>query len=1077
MNKSLRLLPRLAVSGGLVLAATIASLNPTLRAQVQTGIAESSAAIAPAPMIATPVMQPSASATLELVQTAQVSGTVVDETGAPVRGVIIRIKGSNKGAVSDKDGKYTIAAAPNDILVFNLVGYTKKEVSVGDKANINVTMSLDMQKLEDVIVVGYGSQSKRDLTGNVVKVKAADIADMPVPTFDQALQGKAAGVLITAGSGKVGGGVQIRVRGQSSVSASNEPLFVVDGIPISTSFGNFNAEGLARPISTNPLADINPQDIESIDILKDASSAAIYGSRGANGVVLITTKKGKLGTTKVNVGFQRGFSEAGRRLDFLNAQQYEQLYRQAAANSDRIDGLMASDPDSYTAYMEEYFRAQSQGLFGTPRAANTNWTNAVLRTAPTTQADFSISGGNEKTNFFASGQYLEQEGILIGNKLGRFTGRLNIEHKVSEIFKTGFNVTVSRTLNQRLSGDRQFDNPLQAVALPPITPLLDTATGLPIGTPPGDVSLPAYYNPLINLGNVKRDLTVLRNIGNIFAELQILEGLIFRTQFGFDFSSQQEERYFNSKTARNYGAPLGLAETLGARTENFNITSYLNFNRVIDVHTIDAVAGMEYQRSQTIDNFTQVREFPSDAFRTLTTGARKTDGRSNQQDFSFVSYFARANYKLLDKYLFSANARIDGSSRFGINNRYGFFPAVSAGWVISQEDFLKDNSAVSFLKMRVGYGRTGNAEGIGNYAPLALFAGDAAYAGNPGQRPAQLPNPDLTWETTDQFDAGFDFGFVDNRITGEIAVYNKQTTGLLLNVNVPNTTGFDRQFRNVGGMRNWGVEFVLNTENVVTEDFTWRTNFNIAWNNNTVTNLGGQIIEGGLNNMSRAVEGQPIGTFFTPEYAGVNPNNGDALWFRDSARADGSIARVTTNRYNSANRVVVGSALPLFVGGITNTITFQGLELSFLFSGQFGNRINFFGVGRFSSANARFEDNQTVDQLQAWTPNNRNTNIPEARLFFNNGAQPSSRFIYDGSFVRLRNVTLAYNLPKSLLESIKVNSVRVFVTGQNLLLFTNYRGWDPEVNADDIVDNVAQGYDFYTAPQPRIITFGINVGF
>lgn len=339
-----------------------------------------------------------------------------------------------------------------------------------------------------------------------------------------------------------------------------------------------------------------------------------------------------------------------------------------------------------------------------------------------------------------------------------------------------------------------------------------------------------------------------------------------------------------------------------------------------------------------------------------------------------------------------------------------------------------------------------------------------------------LGNPNLSWETTDQWDVGVDFGLLNNRISGEVDYYQKKTTGLLLNVNVPATTGFTTQVRNVGAMSNKGVEIVINTDNLVGE-FKWKTSFNAARNINMVTDLNGQIIEAGLNNMSRAVEGQPLGVFFTAEYAGVNPENGDALWYRNRILPDGSLDRSTTNRYNEAQRVVVGSPLPKWTGGITNTFSYKGLDLSVFFNAQLGQKINFYGVGRFSSANGRFEDNQTVDQLNAWTPQNRNTDIPEARLFFNNGAQPSSRFIYDGSFVRLRNVTLSYNVPKNYANKLKMTSARIFVAAQNLAVFTKYKGWDPEVNADDIVGNIAQGYNFYTAPQPRTINFGVNVAF
>jgi TonB-linked SusC/RagA family outer membrane protein len=1015
-----------------------------------------------------------------------ITGTVKDADGT-LSGVVIKVKGSNKGAISDKSGKYSLAVAPEDkTLVFNLVGYAKKEVAIEGRSTIDVVMSLDLQKLNDVVVVGYGTQSKRDLTGNIAKVKASDIADMPVPTFDQAMQGKAAGVVISSGSGKVGGGVQIRVRGSSSLTASNEPLYVLDGVIISSVQGAFNSTGVVGTngspnggIASNPLVDLNPQDIESIDILKDAAAAAIYGSRGANGVVIITTKKGKSGTARVNFSFQQGFSEASRLMSWMNSAQYVSYMRQSAANADRRDGVDPKDPDSNTFYIEDYFNTMGATTFdpANPSKVDTDWQKAVLRSAPYTQMDFNVSGGNDKTSFYASGQYLNQTGIIVGNALNRFTGRVNVEQKVGELLKIGFNASVARTVNNRLPGDNAFSSPLQAVALSPISPLKDPRTGLTIGTPPGDVNIPVYYNPLIEVENTTRALTVLRNIGLAYAQVDIIEGLYARGEFGYDFTSQDDQRFFSSKSRRNQTrAPRGLGELLTGKIENINLTAFLNYSKTFDVNTIEATAGVSYQRSQTRDARLESLDFPSDEFRQLVAGARKTDATTSQTDFAFASYFGRAKYKLMDKYIVSASLRVDGSSRFGANNRYGLFPAASAAWIITQEDFLKDNETVNLLKLRASYGRTGNAE-VGNFAARGLVAGDASYATQPGTRPATLANPNLTWETTDQVDLGLEFGLFDSRITGEVAVYEKQTSGLLLNVPVPYSTGFNSQTQNIGRMQNRGIEFVLNTENVKTEDFTWRTNFNIAYNDNQIIEMGGQIIQGGQTNMSRAEKGLAIASFFTPEYAGVNPDNGDALWYRNTL-VNGVRDRTTTNNYNNATRIFAGLGIAPLNAGITNTFSFGGFDFSFLFTGVFGNKINFYGVGRFSSANGRFEDNQTTDQLNSWRADNKNTNIPEARLFANNGAQPSTRFIQDGQFIRLRNATISYTLPKSVLEGIGVNNVRVFVSGQNLLLFlSNYTGWDPEVNTDFLADNISQGTDFYTAPQPRTVTFGINIGF
>jgi TonB-dependent starch-binding outer membrane protein SusC len=725
--------------------------------------------------------------------------------------------------------------------------------------------------------------------------------------------------------------------------------------------------------------------------------------------------------------------------------------------------------------MKGFFDSQSLGTFGTPQQVDTDWASLAFQDAPMKQYDLNMSGGTEKTTFYISGQFLDQKGILIGNALTRLNGRINLDHKISDILNVGINMGLTRNLNKRLSGDRSFDNPMQIVALSPMTPAIDPSTNLPTGTPPGDVSFPLYYNPIINVGNAVFNTTSHRNIGNVYGRLTLVKGLIFNSEFGTDLINQQEELYYNSNTQRNTSSLLGLGQNRFVRVENYNFNNYLNYRTAFGKSDVDATVGIAYQQSQTKRNYIEGKDFPSDAYRMIASAARKTDGNSSQSDFRFVSYFARANYKFNNRYLLSASARIDGSTRFGADNRYGFFPSASLGWILTEEGFLKGLKSVSFLKLRASYGRTGNAE-IGDFPQLGLFTGDAGYATLPGQRPSQLGNPSLSWENTDQADVGIDFGLVNDRLTGEIDYYQKRTSGLLLNVNLPGNTGFATQVRNVGKLQNDGFEFVLNSDNIV-GTFKWRTSLNFATNKNKITDLQGQIIENGLDNMSRAVEGEALGSFFTAEYAGVDPKNGDALWYKNTKSADGNFDRTTTNDFNEAQRVVTGSPLPKWMGGIQNTFSYKGVELSVFFNGVFGNKLNFYGVGRYSSANARFEDNQTVDQLNAWTEKNTNTNIPEARLYATNGAQPSSRFIQDGSYVRLRNMTLAYNLPKSLLGKAKVSNARIFITGFNLATFTKYTGWDPEVNADDVVNNIAIGYDFYSAPQPKTIMGGFNITF
>lgn len=1021
---------------------------------------------------------------------AQVSGSVKDEAGYPLRGVTIRVKGGNKGAVSDKDGKYSIATTDADkVLTFNLIGYAKKEVEIAGKSVIDVVLNIDVQRLEDVVVVGYGSAIKKDITGSVIKVKAAEIADVPVPSFDVALQGKAAGVNVVQGSGKLGQGIRVQVRGAASISAGQEPLYVLDGVPLSANLGGF-AGSFTNGRSVNPLADINPQDIESIDVLKDAASAAIYGSRGTNGVVLITTKKGKAGKTNINLSVQRGFSSPSKFLQFANTRQAIEYFQRAAGATDRIEGIDPRDPDSYTNSLLAYFEEQSLGLYKASDPNNfngvpdTDWGRAVLRNdAPSTQIDLSVSGGNDKTVFLLSGQYMDQEGIVIGNSLNRMTTRLNVEHKISDNFKTGFNLSLARTNNNRLPGDNAFSSPLQAVALPPLVPYLDPTTNLPVGTPPGNVNVPVYYNPIIGVGNSYRKYIVLRNLGNLFGEWAITEGLSLRGQFGFDLATQAEEQWFGSKTVRNSGYPLGGVSNYNETVENFSGSAVLNYTKKFDALDLNATVGTEYQQSTIKTQSLTAQDLPSDGFRVAAAAAKPVLVDARETFFSFLGYFARANFKYNDRYLLTANIRYDGSSRFGTNNRFGWFPAVSAGWILSEESFLKDNEVLSFLKIRASYGLTGNAE-IGNFGSRALVAGDAIYGSlsglTPGTRPLQVPNPGLTWENTAQAEIGLDYGFLNNRISGEINVYNKLSTDLLLTVQIPGTTGFRTQVRNLGRMLNRGIEFTFNSDNVNVENFSWKTTINFAANQNTVENLDGQVLQGGIGNLpSRAVAGQPLGVFYTREYAGVNPENGNAEWFLNTTKPDGTLDKTRTSNYAEAQNIYAGSPIPAWTAGVINTFNIYGFDFSFQFNAVIGNRINFYGPGQYSFAGARFEDNVTVDQLNTWSPTNRTATLPETRYLIENGSQASSRFLLDGSFVRLRTATLGYNFGRQFWEGagLPINNVRLYVTGLNLLTFTNYGGWDPEVNTDDFTGNIGQGIDFYTAPQPRTIMFGLNIGF
>ncbi len=997
------------------------------------------------------------------------------DDGSGIPGVSVQVKGTNRGTQTNAAGSYTIVASESSTLEFTFIGFKTSETVVGNRSVVDVVLESDVRTLSEVVVTGFGSQIKRELTGNIAQVKGKDIENMPTPSVDAALQGKAAGVYVNSGSGKLGQAVTVRIRGNSSISASSQPLYVVDGMPVTTGDqGNYGGD-------TNPLVDLNPNDIESVEVLKDASAGAIYGSRAANGVVLITTKRGGSGKTNVSFNYQTGVSEATKRVAFLNAQQFIDFYKMATANRDRISGYDISDPDSWTQYMfgpGGFLEYYSMGTYGTPQQGDYDWQEQAFRKGSLQQADLQFSGGNDKTKFFISGQYYDQTGTIIGNDFNRMTGRLNLDHKAYNWLSVGLSMSLARSYSRRLPGDNAFSNPLQMSALTPLTPFTDSETGLPTGTPPGDVSLPLYFNPMIAINYAKFTSVGFRNLSNAYGQLNLLPGLIFRSELGVDVLSQNEEGYWGSQNVRNNADAInGNGVNYGTFITNFNTNNFFAYDKSFGMHGLSTVLGMSYQDSQTKRNYISGIQFPSDSYQKIASAANKNDGTSTESNFRFLSYFMRANYKLADKYLVSFSGRVDGSSRFGANSRYGFFPAGALGWVASEEGFLKDNKVVSFLKLRASYGLVGNAE-IGDFPQLGLFQGDAGYAGAAGQRPAQIGNPDLKWETTAQADFGIDFGFFNNRINGEIDYYEKKTSGLLLRVNVPATTGFATQIKNVGKLENKGFEFVLNTQNTV-GDFKWSTTLNLATNRNKVTDIDGQIIEGGVRSMNRVMEGQPIGVFFTREYAGVDPANGDALFYMNTKNPDGTVNRntVTNAGYNSTERIVVGNPNPKLVGGITNNFSYKGIDLSIFFNGVAGNDINIYGMGQYSSANGIYEDNQTADQLNAWTPQNTNTDIPEARFYRGNGNQASSRYIVDGSFLRLRTATLGYTIPKHLTSKAKIERLRVYVSGMNLATFTSYPLWDPEVNSDNFTSNFALGNDFYTPPQPRSFIIGLNLGF
>ena len=1014
-------------------------------------------------------------------QTKIISGKVTDtKDGFPLVGVTVRVKGSNSSTLSKPDGTFELAVDNKaKALLLSSVGYSDQEVAITG-STVNVQMSISEKSLSEIVVVGYGTKIKRDLTGSIAKVGAKEIGNTPVTSFESAIQGRAAGVFIEQQNGKLGQAIKVRVRGSASVSAGNEPLYVLDGIPLITT--NLSSNGAA----TSPLADINPNDIESIEILKDASAAAIYGSRASNGVVLITTKKGKAGRSKIEFGLFTGTQKPTRKMEFMNSVEYVAFERQAAVGAGKKDFQAGLYPtlqqaiDAEIAFVESRLTRYSAGNTDWQTAKiNTDWQALAFQDAPITQYDLTFSGGNDKTTFYMGGQYLDQTGIMVRNAYKRYSGRLNLENKMRDWLNMGMNMSFSRSNNKRISNDNAFATPLQLVALSPITPVIDPRTGLTSGaldlaTGLPNSNYPVYYNPILSVENATYGTTVNRIIGNLFANANLFRGLTFRSEFGVDQLNQTEEGYNGRLTRRNSGSTFGTGFFTADQILNINTNNFLRYNTTIKkLHNIDAVAGTSYQRYKSQDETGSARDFPSDAFQKLTSASTKTDASSSETEFTFLSYFARANYKFNDKYLLALSGRYDGSSRFGKNTRYGFFPAASAGWIVSEERFLSNIKWLNFLKLKLSYGLTGNAE-IGNFASRGLYSGNAAYGGLPGTRPTQILNPDLKWENTTSTDLGLEFSIFNNRITVETDYYLRHTKDLLLNVEIPGTSGFATQLQNIGKLDNKGFEFTVNTQNFNSRKFTWASTIIFATNKNKIKNLNGQVLGTGIN---KAKEGYPLGVFYGREFAGADPANGDALYIKNTLLTDGKRDRSTTNDYNQATEVELGNPNPKFTYGFRNDFTYSGFELDVLLQGVSGNKIYLAGGQYFAASGSNGFDNQTRDQLKAWKNPGDVTMVPEARTFYPNGVNSSSRYLTDGSYLRFKSIMLSYSLSPSVIKRLKIiDRVKIYFRGQNLFTITNYTGWDPEVNADAFATNIVQGNDFYSAPQVKTFVFGITIG-
>ncbi|SDG24639.1 TonB-dependent receptor [Chitinophaga filiformis] len=992
-----------------------------------------------------------------------IQGKVVNSKGEPQPGATVLIKGTKRGTTANENGVFTLRNVPdNAVLLISALGLKAREIPVtGVSGPLTVTLESGTEALSEVVVVGYGQVKKSDLTGAVATVPVGEIKKVAVTSLDQAIQGRVAGVQVTQNSGAPGGSTTIRIRGGNSIQGDNEPLYVIDGVP----FKNGGAESGS---SFNVLSTLNPGDIESMTILKDASSTAIYGSRGSNGVVIITTKRGKAGRTIVSFDTYYGTQDVRRKYPVLNAKEYAAFVNEANTN----DGL----PAVYTPQQVEAF------------GEGTDWQDEIFRTAPIANYQLSMSGGDEKTQFAVSAGYFTQKGVVENSDFNRYSFRVNLDRKINNKIKVGNSLTINRTATNQSRTDGSLGSAglvtMAALQFPPLLKARN-ADGTYLITDPA-LNFTAD-NPVALAFDSKNKNTAYRFFGNIFGEYQIIEGLTLKVLVGIDGILQKQDSYLPRSVSSGL-AQGGVASIYNEQSVTWLNENLLTYSRTFNkVHSFSALVGYTQQENRTENSNASSRSFVNDILGTgnLGTGAVATIPGSGIGGWGLVSYLGRINYGYRDKYLLTASFRADGSSRFGVNNRFGFFPSGAIAWKVSEEPFLKNNKSVSDLKLRVTYGTTGNQDGIGNYPAYSLLGTQNYVLGNnisTGLGPSQIANPDLSWEKTAQGDVGVDLGLFNSRVMITADAYLKKTSDLLLNVTIPSSSGYSSAIRNLGKVQNKGIELSLSTVNV-DGAFRWTTDINYVANRNKVLNIGKapQIFAGQVANIAQNVNsgiirvGEPLGTFYGYVTDGLYQSEAEL-----AGLADASAKKVGDRKYKDLNgdkkiddkdRQIIGSAQPKFSGGISNTFSYKGIDLTVFLQGVYGNKI--LNANRFELEYLNGTTNQDRDMLDRWTPTHTNTDIPRAATT-RPANRISTRQIEDGSYLRLKNIQLGYNLPDAWLKAAKIHSVRLYITAQNLITWTKYSGYDPEVNRFG-QDNRSQGFDYASYPAAKTFLFGLNI--
>ena len=1014
-----------------------------------------------------------------IIQTRTITGKVTSfEDDEELPGVNVVEKGTTNGTVTNVHGEYSLEVSEGATLVFSSVGYTSEEVVIGNRSTIDLVMTADIQQLQELVVIGYGSVKKSDLTGAVASVSAEELKKVPVTSIDHGLQGRAPGVQVTQASAAPGGAISIRIRGGNSVNSGNEPLYVVDGFPIYSDNNASSAprDGYPTQAEPNALAFLNPNDIESIEILKDASATSIYGSRGANGVVLITTKRGREGRTLISYEGSYGWQQVRKQIDMLNAREFAEIHNEGYTLDGR-DLLFDGDPFESPEQLGE----------------GTNWQEEIFRTAPMQNHQLSFTGGSKTAQYALSANYFDQQGIVIGSRFQRGTIRSNFDLNPVDKVKIGSSFTYSYSVsdfaqsessntgaNQGIIGSALFNSPY-----PPVyNENGDFFTNA--DRPPGR-NFRIQDNP-VALGTLAKDEGKnSRFLGNMYAEYEIVKNLKAKVSFGADILNNKRDAYFPRLT-RLGDRRNGLASQ-GTRTMtsilNENILSYANtFN---EIHDLNIVAGFSYQEQVNTSSLISAQDFINDNLQDHNIGAGALPGipSSNKSKWQMASWIGRINYTLNNKYLFTFSGRADGSSRFGAGNKWAFFPSGALAWRMSDEQFMQNIKAVSDLKLRVSYGITGNTE-IPVYQSLArLNIANYTINGNlvTGIAPGSIPNPDLKWETTAMFNIGLDAGFLDNRIILTSNYYHNKTEDLLFNVTIPITSGFGSTFTNAGSLQNMGIELGIDSD-VLVGAFKWDTQLNWSMNRNEILDIGesepfnANNVSSGMNVPGSRVEpGLPVGAFWGFEgngiYNTVEETEEDPWADTDDVGNYRFVDQDGNDNLDSEDRVMIGDPNPNFIWAFNNNFTFKNFDLNVFINGVqgadiFNPHVRFIGGGRANISNQarHFVTNR-------WTPENPDGVWGRANSGDNGIDNSSSFWVFDGSFIRVRNVTLGYNIPT---EGSVIRNARVYLSAQNLLTITDYWGFDPEVNSQG-QNNLNQGIDANAYPTARTFMLGVNIGF